>query len=343
MSIAPSPGSAAPLVWLSGARPRRARRGRPKNGTRTRTELAIDLNPLEQFEIERLIPIHIGGIDLSFTNSAMLMTVAAALVTALLVLGTRNAALVPGRWQSLAELSYEFIGNMIDGTVGHEGREYFPFVFTLFMFILFGNMLGLVPYSFTFTSHIIVTFALAAVVFIGVTVIGFARHGLHFLRLFVPAGDPAVRQHAGRAYDARDLWRARREHRAARHPAPGRRDPALRPRALGCGIAGLCVRDPDLSLPQRRHPHALRSKSHGSRFGQIDRRRPCLHRPRGRRHWHRHRVRGLHQRGCPQPGGAAAGPALHVHRLCARRGDRAVRFRHGFPDLPEVTPDGLGA
>src|SRR5712671_1714701 len=192
MSTAPSPGSAARLVWRSGAKPRQARPGRPKNGTRTRTDLAIELNPLEQFEIERLIPIHIGGIDLSYTNSAMLMTVAAALVTALLVLGTRNAALVPGRWQSLAELSYEFIGNMIDGTVGQEGREYFPFVFTLFMFILFGNLLGLVPYSFTFTSHIIVTFALAAVVFLGVTVIGFARHGLHFLRLFVPAGVPAI-------------------------------------------------------------------------------------------------------------------------------------------------------
>src|SRR6266700_3236611 len=146
MSTVPSSGSAARSVWRSGAKPRRARPGRPKNGTRTRTDLAIELNPLEQFEIERLIPIHIGGIDLSYTNSAMLMTVAAALVTALLVLGTRNAALVPGRWQSLAELSYEFIGNMIDGTVGHEGREYFPFVFTLFMFTLsirlFANMLA---------------------------------------------------------------------------------------------------------------------------------------------------------------------------------------------------------
>src|SRR5437016_3415400 len=186
MSTAPSPGLAARSVWRSAAKPRRARPGRPSNGTRTRTDLAIELNPLEQFEIERLIPIHIGGIDLSFTNSAMLMTGAAALVTALLVLGTRNAALVPGRWQSLAELSYEFIGNMIDGTVGHEGREYFPFVFTLFMFILFGNLLGLVPYSFTFTSHIVVTFALAAVVFIGVTIIGIARHGPNSLRLFLP-------------------------------------------------------------------------------------------------------------------------------------------------------------
>src|SRR6266851_73623 len=192
MSTAPSPGSAALSVWLSVATPRRARPGRPKNGTRTRTELAIDLNPLEQFEIERLIPIHIGGIDLSFTNSAMLMTVAAALVTALLVLGTRNAALVPGRWQSLAELSYEFIGNMIDGTVGHEGREYFPFVFTLFMFILFGNLLGLVPYSFTFTSHIIVPFARAGVVFRGARVFGSPPPALHSRRLFGPGGVPAV-------------------------------------------------------------------------------------------------------------------------------------------------------
>src|SRR6266700_3077662 len=192
MSTVPSSGSAARSVWRSGAKPRRARPGRPKNGTRTRTDLAIELNPLEQFEIERLIPIQIGGIDLSFTNSAMLMVVAAALVTALLILGTRNAALVPGRWQSLAEMSYEFIAGMIDGTVGHEGREYFPFVFTLFMFILFGNLLGLVPYSFTFTSHIIVTFALAAVVFIGVTVIGVVRHGFHFLSLFVPQGVPKV-------------------------------------------------------------------------------------------------------------------------------------------------------
>src|SRR5258708_525187 len=104
MSTAPSPGSAAPSVWRSAATPRPARRGPPKIGTRTRTDLAIELTPLEQFEIERLIPIHIGGLDLSYTNSALLMTVAAALVTGLLVLGTRNAALVPGRWQSLAEL-----------------------------------------------------------------------------------------------------------------------------------------------------------------------------------------------------------------------------------------------
>jgi F-type H+-transporting ATPase subunit a len=154
--------------------------------------VALDLNPLEQFKIEPLIPIHIGGLDVSYTNSALFMTIAVLLVTALLVLGSRRGALVPGRWQSVAEMSYEFIAGMIDGTVGTAGRQYFPFIFTLFMFILFGNCLGLIPYSFTFTSHIIVTFALAAVVFVGVTVIGFARHGLHFLRLFVPAGVPWV-------------------------------------------------------------------------------------------------------------------------------------------------------
>jgi F-type H+-transporting ATPase subunit a len=114
------------------------------------------------------------------------------LITALIVLATRKAALVPGRWQSVAEMSYEFVADMIDTNAGHGARQFLPFVFTLFMFILFSNLLGLVPYSFTVTSHIIVTFALAAVVFVGVTIIGFVRHGAHFLRLFVPAGVPAV-------------------------------------------------------------------------------------------------------------------------------------------------------
>ncbi|HXQ52266.1 MAG TPA: F0F1 ATP synthase subunit A [Stellaceae bacterium] len=154
--------------------------------------MATKLNPLEQFSIERWIPIHVGGIDVSFTNSAALMALAAILVTALVALGTSRAALVPGRWQSVAEIFYEFIANMVDENVGHEGRQYFPFVFTLFMFILLGNFLGLIPYSFTFTSHVVVTFALAAVVFIGVTFIGIVRHGFHFLRLFVPTGVPLV-------------------------------------------------------------------------------------------------------------------------------------------------------
>lgn len=118
------------------------------------------------------------------------MIIVAMLVTGFLVLGMRQHAMIPGRWQSMAELSYEFIANMIRDNVGSEGRRYFPFIFTLFMFILFSNLVGMVPYTFTVTSHIIVTFALAAVVFIGVTVIGFARHGMGFVKYFVPDGVP---------------------------------------------------------------------------------------------------------------------------------------------------------
>jgi F-type H+-transporting ATPase subunit a len=153
--------------------------------------LAIEIRPLEQFTIERLIPLHIGGVDVSYTNAAFLMTVAVVLITALIMLGTRKHALVPGRWQSLAEMSYEFVADMVETNVGHGGREFFPFVFTLFMFILFANFLGLIPYSYIVTGQIIVTFALAAVVFIGVTIVGIVKHGFHFLRLFVPQGVPA--------------------------------------------------------------------------------------------------------------------------------------------------------
>jgi F-type H+-transporting ATPase subunit a len=154
--------------------------------------VAIELHPLEQFTIERLIPIHIGGLDLSYTNAALMMTIAAVITTALMVIATRRAALVPGRWQSVAEMSYEFVANMIDTNIGQEGRQFFPFIFTLFMFILFANLLGMIPYSYTPTSQIIVTFALAAVVFILVTGIGIVRHGFHFLSLFVPSGVPKV-------------------------------------------------------------------------------------------------------------------------------------------------------
>ena len=144
--------------------------------------------PLSQFEIKTLVPVKLGGVDLSFTNSALMMVIALVLISLFLVLGMRRGALVPGRWQSMAELSYEFIVGLIRDTVGGDGRRYFPFVFTLFMFVLFGNLLGMVPYSFTFTSHIIVTFAMAAVVFIGVTILGFVKHGMHFFSFFVPPG-----------------------------------------------------------------------------------------------------------------------------------------------------------
>lgn len=148
--------------------------------------------PLHQFEIRHIVPIHIGDLDLSFTNSSLFMAVSAILVTAFLVGGMSNARLVPGRLQSMAELVYEFVAGMVRDNVGNEGKQYFPFVFTLFMFILFGNLIGMVPYSFTFTSHIVVTFAMALVVFLGVTVIGLVRHGAHFFSLFVPPGVPKV-------------------------------------------------------------------------------------------------------------------------------------------------------
>jgi F-type H+-transporting ATPase subunit a len=154
--------------------------------------LAIELHPLQQFTIERILPLRIGRFDVSYTNSALLMTIVVVLITALTVLGTRRARLVPRRWQSLAEVSYEFVADMVEGNVGHEGLPYFPFIFTLFMFILLANLLGLIPYSYTVTGQIIITFALAAVVFIGVTAIGFIRHGLYFLRFFVPEGVPKL-------------------------------------------------------------------------------------------------------------------------------------------------------
>jgi F-type H+-transporting ATPase subunit a len=148
--------------------------------------------PLEQFTIEPLLPLHIGRYDLSFTNSALFMIVAAGLVTVLMTLAVKRGALVPSRLQSMAELLYEFIANMVRDNAGHEARRFTPLVFSLFMFILLGNLLGMIPYSFTFTSHIIVTFALALTVFLIVTVVGFALHGFHFLSLFVPQGVPKV-------------------------------------------------------------------------------------------------------------------------------------------------------
>lgn len=146
--------------------------------------------PLEQFEIKPLADIAVGGVDISFTNSALWMVVAAVLVTGFMTLSMRRGSLVPGRWQGAAEVMYEFVANMLKDNVGSAGRKYFPFVFTLFMFVLFGNLLGLVPHAFTFTSHIIVTFAMALLIFIGVTIIGFARHGTHYLRMFFPEGAP---------------------------------------------------------------------------------------------------------------------------------------------------------
>lgn len=150
----------------------------------------LDLHPLSQFEIQPIIPVQIGDLNLAYTNSALWMTIAVILITALMVLPTRGRALVPGRLQSVAEILYEATANMLRESAGKDGRPYFPFVFTLFSFVLFGNLLGMVPGSFTYTSHIIVTFALAAVVFLGTTAIGFIRHGISFFGFFLPHGAP---------------------------------------------------------------------------------------------------------------------------------------------------------
>ena len=152
--------------------------------------MAEGQSPLAQFEIKTLVPLKMGEIDVSFTNSSTFMVLTVLTVSIFLLFGMRRAALVPGRWQSMAELSYVFIANLVRDTVGTEGRAYFPFIFTIFMFVLFGNLWGMIPYSFTFTSHIIVTFAMALVIFIGVTLIAIAKHKLHFLTFFMPPGVP---------------------------------------------------------------------------------------------------------------------------------------------------------
>ena len=120
------------------------------------------------------------------------MMIAVITATAVIVLGMRRHSLVPSRWQSIAELSYLFVNNMVRDTVGSEGRNYFPFIFTLFLFVLAGNMLGMIPYGFTYTSHIIVTFTIAATIFIGVTVIGIIKHRWHFFCFFLPPGTPLL-------------------------------------------------------------------------------------------------------------------------------------------------------
>ena len=150
--------------------------------------MAVD--PLHQFVISPLVPLTAGGVDISFTNSSLWMMIAIATSVFLFTFGLRRKALVPGRLQVLLEMIYGAIDGMVRSTIGAEGRHYLPFVFTLFMTILIGNLLGLIPFSFTFTSHIIVTAALSFLVFFSVIIFGVMRHGKHFLSLFVPSGVP---------------------------------------------------------------------------------------------------------------------------------------------------------
>ena len=147
-------------------------------------------DPLHQFEIHSLFPLKVGGVDISFTNSSLFMVATVLVTTVFLMGGMIRSQLIPGRWQSMVEMVYEFIANLLDETVGIKGRKYFPFIFTLFMFILMGNLIGMIPYNFTFTSQIIVTFGLAMIAFGVATLVGFIRHGFYYFTLFVPKGAP---------------------------------------------------------------------------------------------------------------------------------------------------------
>ena len=151
---------------------------------------ADKVDPIHQFQIHPIIPIHIGGFDVSFTNSSLFMVATIVVASAFLYLSTASRGLIPGRLQSVSEMAYEFVGNMLRDAAGKQGMQFFPLVFSLFMFVLVANLIGLFPYFFTVTSHIIVTFTLAILVIGTVVVYGFAKHGFGFLKLFVPHGVP---------------------------------------------------------------------------------------------------------------------------------------------------------
>lgn len=146
--------------------------------------------PLDQFIIKDLIPIHVGGVDLSFTNAALWMVIAGAVTSVGLSLAVRHKAIVPGRLQMFAENSYGLVANMVRENAGKSGMAFFPFIFTMFCVVLMGNMLGMIPGSFTYTSHLAVTASLALFLFIFFTGVGFYKHGLHFFSFFSPAGVP---------------------------------------------------------------------------------------------------------------------------------------------------------
>ena len=150
-------------------------------------------NPMTQFEVYRIGPeIKVGAFDISFTNASLFMIVSSLAILIIFKLGSKKNSSLPSKFQLLAELSYTFVSKMISDTAGSKAKPYFSFIFSLFMFVLFSNMFGMIPYTFTVTSHIIVTFVLAAFIFVGVTIIGFIKHGIGYLKLFVPSGVPVV-------------------------------------------------------------------------------------------------------------------------------------------------------
>lgn len=152
--------------------------------------------PMEQFEIKVLRPIEANGYDLSFTNSSLWMAIALGVVAVFMFVGTMRPQLVPGRWQAAVEYLYDFVRKMVDETVGPEGKRFAPLIFSVFIFVLVSNLLGLIPWvgAFTPTSHISVTLGLAAIVFAIVCIVGFALHGLKFFTLFWPSGGDSVFQ-----------------------------------------------------------------------------------------------------------------------------------------------------
>ena len=153
---------------------------------------ADKVDPIHQFHITTLVPIHVGGYDFSFTNSSLFMVLIVVVAGAFLYLTTSSRGLVPGRAQSISEMTYEFVASMLHDSAGSQGMKFFPFVFTLFVFVLVANLLGMFPYFLTVTSHLIITAALAVVVFLIVLIAGFWRNGLRFFKLFVPSGIPVA-------------------------------------------------------------------------------------------------------------------------------------------------------
>ena len=150
-------------------------------------------NPMTQFEVYRIGPeIKVGAFDISFTNASLFMVISSLAILIIFNLGSKKNSMLPNKVQLLAELSYTFVSKMISDTAGSKAKPYFPFIFSLFMFVLFCNMVGMLPYSFTVTSHIIVTLIMALFIFIAVTIIGFIKHGFKYLSIFVPSGVPAV-------------------------------------------------------------------------------------------------------------------------------------------------------
>ena len=150
-------------------------------------------NPMHQFNVYKIGPeIKINGIDLSFTNASLFMLISGIFISLFLLLGTKDRKIVPGKFQLMSEMLYNFISKMISDTAGKKAKPYFSFIFSLFIFVLFCNMVGMLPYSFTVTSHIIVTLAFAMFIFIGVTILGFVIHGFKYLKIFVPSGVPMV-------------------------------------------------------------------------------------------------------------------------------------------------------